>query len=196
MRPKLLDLFCGAGGAGMGYHLAGFDVTGVDIKPQPSYPFRFVQADAFEFLEEFGHEYDVIHASPPCQAHTPVRNINKNLYNRDRYPDLIEQTRSALRETGKIYVIENVVGAPLVNPILLCGEMFGLRVFRHRLFEVNRFILAPPHPKHSRTSTSFGTKKTHKCIRVWFDTHLRCRSYVQAGRRKNRNGNRLDENAT
>ena len=155
-RFKLLDLFCGAGGAAQGYHLAGFEVVGVDIAPQPHYPFEFYQANALEYVAEHGREFDVIHASPPCQAYCSFRRLNEALgRDQSRHPDLIAATRAALRATGsKVYVIENVPNAPLIEPILLCGEMFGLRVFRHRLFEVNRFLLAPPHPRHPRGSTT------------------------------------------
>jgi DNA (cytosine-5)-methyltransferase 1 len=141
---KLLDLFCGAGGAGMGYHRAGFEVVGVDIKQQPHYPFEFHQADALEYLAEHGSEYDVIHASPPCQRYSE---ITPPQY-RDNHPDLIAATREALIKTGKPYVIENVEGARylLKSPIVLCGSMFGLGVWRHRYFEIYPEIhaLLPP----------------------------------------------------
>jgi DNA (cytosine-5)-methyltransferase 1 len=141
---RLLDLFCKAGGAGMGYHRAGFEVVGVDIKPQPRYPFEFHQADALEYAAAHGHEFDVIHASPPCQAYscfTP-------LAHRDNHPDLIAVTRDLLRSIGKPYIIENVTGARhlLDNPLLLCGSMVGLNVWRHRYFEVwpPVLLLTPP----------------------------------------------------
>ena len=149
MRPRLLDLFCGAGGAGMGYHRAGFDVVGVDIAPQPHYPFEFHQADALEYLIEHGHEFDAIHASPPCQAHSVARHIHGG-----EYADLIPQTRTWLLEVGKPWVIENVPGAPLVNPVTLCGLMFGLRVYRHRMFESNFFMLGVPHAQHPGGATT------------------------------------------
>ena len=140
-KPKLLDLFCCAGGAGYGYHLAGFDVVGVDISPQPEYPFKFIQGDAIEYLKKNGQEYDFVHASPPCQHFTKYNNCRKNL--KEKYENLIEPTRQALIDSGKIYVIENVVGAPLIEPITLCGSMFGLDVRRHRLFESNVFLMQP-----------------------------------------------------
>jgi DNA (cytosine-5)-methyltransferase 1 len=153
---RLLDLFCGAGGAAMGYDRAGFDVTGVDNRPQPRFPFAFVQADALEYVAAHGHEFDVIHASPPCQAYTPLRAVDKR-----EYPDLVGATRKALQATGKPYVIENVPGAPLQHPIALCGGMFpGLRVYRHRLFESSELLLAPSHPKHVVKAT--GTQRGRK----------------------------------
>jgi DNA (cytosine-5)-methyltransferase 1 len=132
-RPRLLDLFCGAGGAAMGYHEAGFEVVGVDIKPQPRYPFKFAQTDALEVLEEWSpdSEFDAIHASPPCQAFTAYKRTG----NVGEYPDLIAATRELLEATGLPWVIENVEGAPLNDPLLLCGSMFDLDVKRHRLFE-------------------------------------------------------------
>jgi DNA (cytosine-5)-methyltransferase 1 len=127
----LLDAFCGAGGASVGYARAGFDVVGVDIEPMPRYPFTFIQADALEYLAEHGCEFDVIHASPPCEAY-----IRGGLQARDgRHPDLIPATRTALQETGRSWVIENVPGAPMRCDLMLCGSMFGLDVRRHRWFE-------------------------------------------------------------
>lgn len=129
MKPRLLDLFCGAGGAAMGYHRAGFEVVGVDIKPQKNYPFEFYQADAMTFpLDGF----DVIHASPPCQAYIQR---NKNL--ETKHPKLIDPTRARLLLNGKPYVIENVLPEVLWSPWMLCGTMFGLPLIRHRFFEVN-----------------------------------------------------------
>jgi DNA (cytosine-5)-methyltransferase 1 len=135
---KLLDLFCGAGGAAMGYHRAGFEVVGVDHKNQKNYPFEFIQMDAFEALERFGPYFDAIHASPPCQAFSQAVKI----VNREGRPNLIPPTRSALIELGLPYVIENVPTAigELKEPVTLCGSMFGLKVRRHRLFESNVFI--------------------------------------------------------
>lgn len=142
-RPTLLDLFCGAGGAAMGYHRAGFDVWGMDIKPQPRYPFPFRQGDALEFLATEGHRFDVIHASPPCQAYSATKSTT-----RDRgHPMLIEPTRALLKDFDGLWVIENVPGAPMINPLTLCGAEFDLTATdvdgtqlvlkRHRLFESN-----------------------------------------------------------
>lgn len=144
-RPKLLDLFCGAGGCSVGYYRAGFDVVGVDINPQPRYPFTFIQGDALEYCREHGHEFDVIHASPPCQAYS----VANNIHGRTDHPDLIDETRAALIAAGKPYVIENVPGSPLVNPAQICGLSLGLNVKRHRLFESNLMILGTPCGKHT-----------------------------------------------
>ena len=140
-RPLLLDLFCCEGGAATGYHRAGFDVIGVDIEPQPNYPFPFVQADALNPPFDLC-KFDAIHASPPCQSFTAYR--RKGHGAGDTAPNLIPQTRELLRSTGLPYVIENVPGAPLEDPIQLCGSSFGLDVRRHRLFESNVPLDAPP----------------------------------------------------
>lgn len=141
-KPRALDLFCGAGGAAMGLHRAGFDVTGVDIAPQRHFPFRFVQADALTYpLAGF----DLIWASPPCQRYSSG--------NRGRdvtgYPDLIEPIRRRLRDSGTSYILENVMGAPLVGAVMLCGLSFGLGVFRHRLFESDLELRPPVHWTHN-----------------------------------------------
>lgn len=142
-RPKLLDLFCGAGGASHGYDLAGFDVLGVDINPQPNYPYRFVQDDATQWDAQWLRVFDVVHASPPCQAYSDLAHRNGNA---DQWPQLIDPIRDNLIDAGVAYVIENVEGAPLVDPVMLCGTMFdGLRVLRHRLFESNMRLQQPPH---------------------------------------------------
>ena len=137
MRPKLLDLFCGAGGAGMGYYRAGFDVVGVDIKPQPHYPFTFIQGDALCPPVKLS-AFDAIHASPPCQAYSSMR---KGRWQNREHPDFIAMLRERFQTLGLPYVIENVVGAPLKASLLLCGTMFrlqtneGSQLRRHRYFE-------------------------------------------------------------
>jgi DNA (cytosine-5)-methyltransferase 1 len=137
----------------MGYHRAGFTVVGVDIAPQPRYPFAFHQRDAVEFLRIHGKRFDAIHASPPCQAFTNAQKIMGN-----EHPDLIEPVRELLLELGKPYVIENVPGSPLDDPIELCGAMFGLQTYRHRLFESNINLVAPEHPVHVARTTKMGRK--------------------------------------
>lgn len=145
MKPQLLDLFCGAGGAAKGYQRAGFYVVGVDNKPQPHYcGDEFYQADALEFPLK---GYDAYHASPPCQAFSLASLVHRN--RGKHYPDLIGPTRERLLSTGKVYVIENVQGAPLNNAVTLCGVTFGLGVFRHRCFESNYLLLVPRHIKHN-----------------------------------------------
>ena len=157
-RPRLLDLYCGAGGAAMGYHRAGFDVVGVDIDPQPNYPFEFHQADALHAVEHNWQRFHAIHASPPCQRYSDLAHRNGNA---DAWPDLVDKTRTVIEATGLPYVIENVEGAPLRDPITLCGTMFPeLRVLRHRLFESNLPIAAPPeHPPHPLVFTHDKRKK-------------------------------------
>ena len=148
MRPRLLDLFCGAGGCSVGYHRAGFDVVGVDHQPMPRYPFEFIKSDALEYLAGHGKEFDAIHASPPCQAFSVATAVHGHAV-RAKHPDLIAPCRDLLQETGYPWVIENVPGAPLrPHCIMLCGMMFGLRVLRHRWFESNILLLSPPHPRH------------------------------------------------
>jgi DNA (cytosine-5)-methyltransferase 1 len=139
-RPRLADLFCCGDGAARGYQLAGFHVVGVDIEPRPDYAGdEFVQADALDFdLSGF----DAAHASPPCQAHVQWNNLNRvRRGSAPEHLDLIPPTRAKLLASGLPYVIENVVGAPLLSPVLLCGSMFGLAVRRHRLFESNVMLL-------------------------------------------------------
>jgi DNA (cytosine-5)-methyltransferase 1 len=139
--PRLLDLFCGAGGAAMGYNLAGFDeIIGVDMHPQPRYPFRFIRGDALEYLRLNGKGFDAIHASPPCQKFTLFQQSQPSRGN--AHQDLVGAVRNLLHQTGRPYIIENVVGSPLLSPVRLCGSAFGLGVprgqlLRHRLFESN-----------------------------------------------------------
>lgn len=137
----------------MGYHQAGFEVVGVDINHQKNYPFEFHQADALEFLAEHGHEFDVVAGSPPCQLYSWAHYINQN-----EHPDLVEPTRELMIKIGKPYIIENVVGAPLINPVELCGAMFGLRTYRHRIFESNLALVAPQHPMHVAKVAKMGRR--------------------------------------
>jgi DNA (cytosine-5)-methyltransferase 1 len=143
----LLDLFCGAGGASSGYVAAGFDVVGVDINPQPHYPYEFHQADALNFLARdeawFRRRFDAIHASPPCQDYSVTASLH-----RAEYPRLILPVRTALKWIGLPYVIENVVGSELVNHVRLCGSSFGLGVRRHRLFECDPMPIGVPPCAH------------------------------------------------
>ena len=153
-RPRLLDLFCGAGGAAVGYARAGFTVTGVDLIGQPHYPFEFVQADALAWLasrlELVARRFDAIHASPPCQRWTRAQNARGNA---DEHPNLIAPLRPLLLATGLPYVIENVPEAPLRADVTLCGTAFGLRfrgfeVRRHRAFETNVPLGPAPPCRH------------------------------------------------
>ena len=150
----LLDLYCGAGGAAKGYKDAGFTVVGVDNVPQSRYRGdAFIQADALEFLAEHGHEYDAIHASPPCQAYSSMSR------NRGDHPSLYAPTRDGLHFAGKPFVIENVIGAPYHSGFVLCGSMFGLKVRRHRNFETSwlEFLtLRCAHDKQGRPITVTG----------------------------------------
>ena len=150
-KPKLLDLFCGAGGAAMGYYRAGFEVVGVDLNPQKHYPFEFHQADAMTYpLDGF----DAIHASPPCQAYSITKNAHSH-----KHPEFVPGTLARLMASGIPWVVENVVGAPLPSPLLLCGSMFGLIaddhylgapvwLKRHRLFASSELLLAPGPCRH------------------------------------------------
>lgn len=154
---KLLDLYCGAGGASMGYSRAGFEVTGVDIDPQPNYPFTFIQGDAVEYCLAHGHGFDAIHASPPCQKYSLM---SKGRWKNKDHPDLIATTREAILKTGRPYIIENVSGAraELINPFMLCGTMFQLKsdagnqLYRHRYFESDIIWPLVPPCQHDRFS--------------------------------------------
>jgi DNA (cytosine-5)-methyltransferase 1 len=177
---RLLDLFCGGGGAAMGYHRAGFEIVGVDIMPQPRYPFKFVKADALMYAVAFGRQFDIIHASPPCLYHTRLQKIHQN---KKGHRDHIKSTRNVLKWIRIPYVIENVPGArrELIDPIMLCGTMFSLetkdgnQLQRHRFFECPGLplILTPPcrhlsgsmigvhggrqHPKRRKTVGVYGS---------------------------------------
>lgn len=156
----------------MGYHLAGFEVVGVDKEKQKNYPFTFIQADALEYLAECGHCFDAIHTSPPCQLFSPLRHLPN--FRKGKHEDLIEPTRATLIATGKPYVMENVPGAPLVNPFTLCGTMFNLRtdcgaeLRRHRLFETNWWFGMVPPCAHGL-----------EVIGVYGDTPRSPRAYMQ-----------------
>lgn len=170
-------MYCGAGGAAYGYHLAGFgDITGIDNRPQPRYPYRFIEADALEYLAAHGGEYDFIHASPPCQGYSIMRNLPW-LRGRD-YPLLIMATIELLDRLGKPYALENVMGARRGAPGLsrrgldahglaagwLCGSMFSLPFYRHRLFATNWFWLAPGHPAHRQV---IGGQRARSTLTHW-----------------------------
>ena len=150
-RPLILDLFCGAGGAAMGYHRAGFDVVGVDIDPQPNYPFEFVQADAL--YPPFDLDvFDAIHASPPCQAYSHASAPwNSRLGEAiDRNADLLPDTRRLLEASGRPWVIENVPGAPMNSYAVVCGIALGLNVKRHRWFEGSTLLMGTPCQGHTQ----------------------------------------------
>lgn len=176
-KPLALDLFCGAGGVSAGLVAAGFDVIGVDIEPQPEYPYPFIQADALKHLDKLngflvalarGADIvtdipDFIWASPPCQRYSQATR------KKEEHPDLIEPVRKLLKKTGKPYIIENVIGAPLIDPVMLCGAMFDLGVVRHRLFESSFKIEQPPHPKHkgSLVTGEYVTVAGNGGVPVW-----------------------------
>lgn len=134
----------------MGMHQAGFDVVGVDIKPQPKYPFKFVQGDALT-LPVALTAFDLIWASPPCQGYTKARKLQGN-----KHPDLVEPVRKMLKDSGVPYIIENVPGSPLIDPVELCGLMFDLKTYRHRLFETSFYVPQPPHTEHTIKQTKMG----------------------------------------
>ena len=155
MNMKLLDLCCGAGGASVGYNRAGFDVVGVDILPQKNYPFEFIQEDAFYYVSKYGHLYDLIHVSPPCQGYsTMTPDKSKHIRSIGRF-------REAIKATSKPYIIENVAGARkfMKNPLMLCGTMFDLLVIRHRYFECSPTIwFAPKSCSHYRKVVPAGRR--------------------------------------
>lgn len=135
---KLLDLFCGVGGASVGYANAGFEVTGIDLKHGKRYPYTYIRGNVLDYLNpEFLSQFDVIHASPPCQTHSITKHLRNAQGKSTSKVDLIPETRAALIASGKPYIIENVMGSPLIDPVMLCGSAFGLKVRRHRIFESN-----------------------------------------------------------
>jgi DNA (cytosine-5)-methyltransferase 1 len=160
---RLLDLYCKAGGASKGYQLAGFEVVGVDIKKQKRYPFEFIQADCLELMKdiEFLKSFDVIAASPPCQTHSITQHLRNAQGRSTDKVDLIPQTREALIASGKPYVIENVPGSPLIEPIQMCGSYFGLKVRRHRRFESNLPIVGSPckHKEQGKPVGVYGSMR-------------------------------------
>jgi len=154
---RILDLFCCDGGASMGLHQSGFsDITGVDIDPHPNYPFKFIQSDVFSLSLDFLKSFDFIWASPPCQLFSPATNKmskeTNQLYKKEKYINLIPQTRKLLEIVGVPFVIENVPNAPIRKDLMLCGTMFGIPTFRHRHFEISGFSCnQPDHKKHTIT---------------------------------------------
>lgn len=165
---RLLDLFCCAGGAGMGYHQAGFEIVGVDVHPQPRYPFAFIQHDALTLDPRFLRSFDAIHASPPCQGYTDLRHAP----GAKGAARLIGAVREMLQRTGRPWIIENVEGArsEMVSPIVLCGTMFELRarganLRRHRLFESNVQLTPPGQCDHDASRPTVGVYGGHARIR-------------------------------
>lgn len=152
---RVLDPYSCQGGAAMGWHLAGYDVTGVDKDPQPRYPFTFIQGDAVEYILAHGHEYDLIAGSPPCQAQSLCQRIQGR-----EHPRLIGPTRKAMESTGRPWIIENVEEArdELRDPVMLCGASFGLHTYRHRLFEPGGglTLAAPAHQPHVHRTVKMG----------------------------------------
>jgi len=169
----LLDLFCGAGGCATGYAQAGFEIIGIDVHPK-RFPFEFHQMDWRDGLEEFGGRADVIHASPPCQAYS--RSLG---HFTSGYPELVPDVREALTGTGKPYIIENVIGAPLKNPIMLCGTMFGLDVRRHRLFETSFPAEVPMKCNHDGLSVNPYRASTRQKLRETGITNI-TRAFLEA----------------
>jgi DNA (cytosine-5)-methyltransferase 1 len=162
-KPLLLDLFSCAGGSAMGFHNAGFNVVGVDTEPQTNYPFEFIQGDALAFMRAIisngmrlpdGRAVDAVNASPPCQRWSQMSTCRPGLA--ESYPDLIEPTRALLVDSGAPYVMENVPRAPLRDPVMLCGHMFGRELYRHRMFESNVRIPQPMHVAHTKSASKAG----------------------------------------
>ena len=173
---RVLDLFCGAGGASEGYRRAGYEVVGVDLRPQPHYPFRFIRYDAMVLLEAMARgwgpiriqqhqqadfifdarDYDFVHLSPPCQVHTRAKHLRDAQGGKPSEPDLVERSLELLGRSKVVWVMENVPGAPLPDPIVLCGSMFGLKVRRHRLFSSNIPLKAPGPCRHKEQGKPVG----------------------------------------
>lgn len=179
-KPTLLDLCCGGGGAAAGYAQAGFRVTGVDRVSRPSYPFEFVQADALDFARAHGRDFDVVHASPPCQAHISITAGNRRRVGwTDDHVDLITPLRAELTRVGRPFLLENGPSRAIRSDVVLCGLAFGLPVFRHRAFELSdalrpggrAALVAPPHVSH-RGHLTLGWR--HGCLRTPLDAPRRC----------------------
>lgn len=160
---RILDLFCKSGGAGYGYHLAGFEVVGVDIANIKRYPFEFIKRDAIDVLKDqkFLSTFDAIHASPPCQTHSATKHLRNAQGKQSSKVDLIPQTRVGLIKSGLPYIIENVPGAPLLDPVVLCGSSFKLKVRRHRLFESNIKLTGLPcsHKEQGKPVGIYGSMR-------------------------------------
>lgn len=153
-KPKLLEVYCSAGGSSVGYQRAGWEVDGVDIMPQRHFPFRFFKADAVEFIYEHGHRYDAIVGGPVCKRYSKTWRIQTL-----DHPTQIPATRAAMVASGKPYIIENVEDAlpELLTPMLLCGQDFGLHTYRHRLFESNVRLVRPgSHAPHIKPTVKMG----------------------------------------
>jgi DNA (cytosine-5)-methyltransferase 1 len=150
---RVLVTYCCQGGDSMGWHLAGFDVTGVDKDPQPRYPFPFIQGDAVEYIRAHGHEYDVVAGSPPCQWYSRTWKIQQR-----EHPALIGPTREAMQSTGRPWVMENVEEArdDMRSPVMLCGASFALHTYRHRLLEASFPLTAPEHREHAHPVVKMG----------------------------------------
>jgi len=187
--PLLLDAFCGAGGAGYGYWLAGFNVVGVDIAPQPRYPFFFVQGDAIAFIEQYGGLFDAIHASPPCQEYSVTRHLrdaNAEIkgYTPNVQPKLIKPVRDLLVSLKRPWIIENVPQSPMPGAIQLCGSMFDLPLLRHRWFESSHLLFAPGPCRHPKGFYGVVGGKTRG-----YGTFTSGRFYTDAkGNRRKREG--------
>jgi len=187
MKPRLLDLFCGAGGAAMGYHRAGFEVYGIDNKPQKNYPFPFLQMDALEAMDRllrgegltfsngvtlYLADIDAYHASPPCQDYSVVKSLHKG----KEFPRLIEPILTRFRNTRKPYIIENVIGSNLPPQpkldgtlgVMLCGTSFGLNIRRHRLFETSFPVPTLPCDHSIPIMDIYGDKERCKRMRELF----------------------------
>jgi DNA (cytosine-5)-methyltransferase 1 len=195
--PLLLDLFCCAGGAARGYANAGFNIVGIDMEPQPKYPYPFLQMDALLALDSllkgsylpFGeawhglNDFTALHASPPCQRFSSVSACVPGT--REKYPDLIDPVRTRFTETGIPWVIENVRNAPMRSPLILCGTMFGLgyggfTIRRHRLFETSFIITAPGSCDHSKPALDPYGNKSRQAFKAVYGIDMRRGAWQEA----------------